>query len=282
MKNIEYLINITLQKGFGTRNINKVLKESPTVDVFKQKVTNIFKTSDREMSDNFIQIQKVLTKADLSGVILISYYDIEYPELLREISDSPLILACKGNISLLKSNTVSVVGTREPSEYGINITKEVCKYLNSQNITTVSGMAFGIDALVHLNSTQTIAVLPTFPGKPIPVNNKSVFENILSKDGLIISDNLFDDGIQNYMYVSRNRIIAGLSKKTVVTEAGEHSGALITAQYALDYDREAYAIPGNIYAKESLGCNKLIDTNVAKILCNFEELVDHKLDRSTD
>jgi DNA processing protein len=282
MKNLEYLINITLQKGFGTRNINRVLKESPTVDVFKQNITKLFKISNREIEDNFIKIQKLLTKADLCGVKLISYYDKEYPELLREIADSPLILACKGNISLLKSNCISVVGTREPSPYGISITKELCNYLSTQNYTTVSGMAFGIDALVHLNSTQTIAVLPTFPSKPIPVSNSNVYNNILSKDGLIISDNLFEDGVQNYMYVSRNRIIAGLSKKTIVTEAGENSGALITAQYALDYDRESYAIPGNIFAKESFGCNKLIDTNVAKILTNFEDLIEQKLDRSVD
>lgn len=274
MKNLEYLINITLQKGFGTRNINRVLKKSPTVDVFKEEVANIFKLANKEIDDNFIKVQKLLTKADLQGVKLISYYDKEYPELLREISDSPLVIACRGNISLLKSKCISVVGTREPSSYGISITKELCKYLSTQNYTTVSGMAFGIDALVHLNSTQTIAVLPTFPGKPIPVSNANVYNDILSKDGLIISDNLFEESVQNYMYVSRNRIIAGLSKKTVVTEAGENSGALITAQYALDYDREAYALPGNIYAKESLGCNKLIDTNVAKILTNFEDLLE--------
>jgi DNA processing protein len=273
MKNLEYLINITLQKGFGTRNINKVLKESPTVDVFKQNITKLSKISGREIEDNFIKIQKLLTRADLGGIKLISYYDKEYPELLREIADSPLILACKGNLTLLKSNTVSVVGTREPSEYGISITKELCNYLSTQNITTVSGMAFGIDALVHLNSTQTIAVLPTFPSKSIPVSNKDIYSDILSKDGLIISDNLFEDSVQNYMYVSRNRIIAGLSKKTVVTEAGENSGALITAQYAFDYDREVYAVPGNIYAKESLGCNKLIESNVAKILSKFQDLV---------
>ncbi len=274
MKNLEFQINLLLQKGFGNRNVNKVLKDSPTASTFEKNIANIFKNAGKEIKHYFLQVQKMLTKADLSGVKLLSYYDKEYPELLRQIPDSPLVIAYKGDISLLKSNCISIVGTRNPSHYGITVTKELCNYLSGKGLTTVSGMAFGIDSLVHINSTKTIAVLPTFPSKPIPVSNKDIYEDILNKGGLIISDNLFDEGIQNYMYVSRNRIIAGLSRKTVVTEAGETSGALITAQYALDYDRDAYAIPGSISSKESLGCNKLIDTNVAKILTSFEDLID--------
>ncbi len=262
------------QRNFGTKSINKVLKVSNTVEEFIENIQLLFAASDQVLVNNKAEVQGILDRCQKTGVTLINYFEESYPQLLREIPDSPLVLACKGSIGLLKSPCISVVGTRDCTHYGKQVTKELCEFLSTHSFTTVSGMAFGIDAEVHINSMQTIAVLPTFPSKAIPANNQRIYLDILNKNGLIISENIKDEEVAPYMYVSRNRIVAGLSKKTIIVEAGEKSGAVITANYALDYDREVFSVPGTIFSGTSTGCNNLISENVARILTKFTDLLE--------
>ncbi len=275
MSHLEFLINVLFQQNFGIRSINKILDLSSNFEEFSENTKIAFENSRLQFVENALNVKTVLDNCKLNRVELVTYFDKEYPKLLRQIPDAPLILACKGNLNLLENQSISIVGTRNCSAYGQRVTKELCEFLSYRNVITVSGMAFGIDAVVHQNSTQTIAVLPTFPSKAIPANNFKIYNSIIENNGLVVSENIKDEPIASYMYVSRNRIVAGLSSKTVIIEAAEKSGAIITAEYALDYNREVYAVPGNIFSESSKGCHKLIRSDVARILTSYEDLIEN-------
>ncbi|MCA9383479.1 DNA-processing protein DprA, partial [Candidatus Dojkabacteria bacterium] len=210
----------------------------------------------------------------------ITYSDINYPALLKEINDPPLVLFYRGNADLFSDiNKVSIVGTRRPTKYGVKVTKDICSSLAKSNSIVVSGMAFGVDSVAHSvtleHQGKTIAVLGANVNEPYPRTNKKLYEQIISHDGLVISETQSRE-INKWIFPRRNRIIAGLSRKTYVIEAAAKSGAIITANLAFDYNREVYAIPGNIYSEKSAGCNNLIKSNKAEIFCNNNELIDNE------
>ncbi|BBE30031.1 DNA polymerase III [Tepiditoga spiralis] len=207
----------------------------------------------------------ILSKKNIG---IITYFDDEYPELLKEIPDPPVILYYIGDISLLKTNTVSVVGTRKPTEYG----KKMCSLITNEinNYTIVSGMAFGIDSIAHMNSKKTIAVLGCGVDIIYPKANMHLY-NKISNQGLIISEYFPGTKPAKYTFPYRNRIIAGLSKSTIVIEAAKKSGSLITANYAMDFGREVYALPGDINRINSYGTNYLIYMG-AKPIYSLEEI----------
>ncbi len=204
------------------------------------------------------------------------YGEASYPPLLANIPSPPLVLFCKGDSSLLNSaNLISIVGTRKNSSYGKRVTIDLVKSLAIGEFTFVSGMALGIDTIVHASAlssgAKTIAVLPSSLSQPTPSSNTKLFEEIAAK-GVVISEFPEFQPWNKYMYYRRNRIIAGMSLHTVVIEAPLKSGAMITANYAFEYNRELYAIPGNIYSEVSEGTNSLIKQNKAQILTAASDL----------
>ena len=211
------------------------------------------------LNDQYLQIR--LDQYDKENISTITYYDSRYPYLLKEIDSPPLCLYCKGNIQLLDSFCVGIVGTRKPSEYGIVTTKQFAKALVGQDITIVSGLATGVDTIAHKtaleNEGKTIAVLAGGFHHIYPAINHKL-ANQMMINNLLITENNPDVESYSYLFPIRNRIIAGLSKGIVVTEAGEHSGTLHTVNYAIDYNREIFVIPGRINSNESKGCNQII------------------------
>lgn len=189
--------------------------------------------------------------------------DESYPEWLKQIPDYPKCLYYRGNIELLDRPMVAVVGTRKPTAYGIWSTNVLVAEL-ARKFVVVSGLAYGIDALAHEATIraggETIAVLGSgLDGKSIyPAKNRALAERIVANGGLLLSE--YPDGSEPlpFHFPLRNRIIAGLVEKLVVIEAGEKSGTLITAELALDYNREVWAVPGPINSKLSRGTNNLI------------------------
>ena len=188
----------------------------------------------------------------------------EYPKLLAQIHGPPKQLYCRGNIKLLDSFCIGVVGTRKLTTYGREATEKIVSELAGNNLTIVSGLAFGIDTIAHQtaldNNLPTIAVLGT------GVDDKSIYPNtnlplshqILENDGLIVSE--YPQGTEGYKsnFPARNRIISGLSKGVLVIEAPEISGALITTRFATEQNRDVFAVPGNIFSLNSKGPNMLI------------------------
>ena len=210
-----------------------------------------------------------------------NYFTIEddiYPQCLKEISNPPLKLYYKGNLDLLKDERlIAVVGTRNPSSYGKLCCEYMVKKMTSANITIVSGFAKGIDSIAHKTSLlaggKTIAVIASGLDIVYPASNLGLYREIEEK-GLILSE--YEAGVKpfKFNFPQRNRIIAGLSKGTIVVESKDRGGSLITADLALEFNRDVYAVPGDVFSEYSKGCNNLIRDSKAKSLSNINELLD--------
>ena len=210
-----------------------------------------------------------------------NYFTIEddvYPQCLKEISNPPLKLYYKGNLDLLKDERlIAVVGTRNPSSYGKLCCEYMVKKMTSANITIVSGFAKGIDSIAHktslLTGGKTIAVIASGLDIVYPASNLSLYREIEEK-GLILSE--YEAGVKpfKFNFPQRNRIIAGLSKGIIVVESKDRGGSLITADLALEFNRDVYAVPGDVFSEYSKGCNNLIRDSRAKSLSNINELLD--------
>jgi DNA processing protein len=202
--------------------------------------------------------------------------DDEYPGLLRELSDRPPVLYYKGRWPLPEIGVVGVVGTRRPTPYGLTVTERLVRELTQERITTISGLASGIDACAHeaaiKSGGHTVAVLGCGLGKTYPRENKILQEQIATK-GTLISEFPYETEPLAYHFPRRNRIISGLSQGVVVIEAGDRSGALITARYAAEQGREVFAVPGSIFHTESQGCHRLIKEG-AKLANHVKDILD--------
>ena len=193
-----------------------------------------------------------------------------YPNLLRNITDPPSNIYGVGDISLLQRRCITIVGTRECTQYGENIVAEFLKKdLQGLGFVFVSGLAKGIDAKVHeqclRNGLKTIAVVAGGIDVGYPRSNQGIYDEICKK-GLVISE--YSPGYfpAKYMFPRRNRIMVGLSASTLVVESKLKGGSMVTAQLALDYNRDLYAIPGNIKKESSQGCNNLIQNSAYPVL----------------
>jgi len=223
------------------------------------------------------EVEKEINKIDKMGGDLITILDEGYPFLLKKIYDPPIILYKIGQIKKDDENSLAVVGTRKPSEYGKKQTEIICKDISERNITIVSGMARGIDSISHRtaikNNGRTIAVLGSGLDVIYPPENKKLFSEIV-ENGVVISEYPLGTKPDAMNFPKRNRIISGLSLGAVIIETGITGGALQTAQYALDQNREVFALPGNINSKTSEGTNRLIQRSEAKLVTNVDDILE--------
>jgi DNA processing protein len=217
-------------------------------------------------------------KFQQTGLNFITVNDREYPRQLKEIKSPPFVLFYRGNIDLLKQKQLAVVGTRRFSEYGRLVTEKLVPQIAQAGITITSGMAQGIDSLAHqatINVGQpTIAVL----GAGILEAEKNAYarqmmHSILSQNGLIISEYPPDYPASRFTFPARNRIVSGLSLGVLVVEAGEKSGTLITANYALEQNREIFAVPGSIFSAQSYGTHRLLK-NGAQMVTSANDILE--------
>jgi DNA processing protein len=199
--------------------------------------------------------------------------DAEYPRLLAEIPSAPGILYYNGNVALAENQgrvpTVGIVGTRDPSDYGKKWTRKIAGLLASKGFTIVSGMALGVDTEAHTACLEaggrTIAVIGTGVDVVYPPSNQALASKI-RQHGLIVSEYIGGTPPDRGHFPARNRIIAGLSRVTIVIEAPVRSGALITAHQANDFGRDVYVLPGSIDNKNSIGCLGLLSRGAQPIL----------------
>ncbi len=206
--------------------------------------------------------------------------DAEYPRLLAEIPSAPGILYYNGNVALAENQgrvpTVGIVGTRDPSDYGKKWTSKIAGLLASKGFTIVSGMALGVDTAAHTACLEaggrTIAVVGTGVDVVYPPSNQALATKI-QQHGLIVSEYIGGTPPDRGHFPARNRIIAGLSRVTIVIEAPVRSGALITAHQANDFGRDVYVLPGSIDNKNSIGCLGLLSRGAQPIL-GLEHLLE--------
>jgi DNA processing protein len=207
--------------------------------------------------------------------------DDDYPTLLRESPLPPPILHYLGEPHSEdltgQRPSVAIVGTRSPSEYGKRWTRRLTETLVEKGFTITSGMAAGIDAIAHetclRHNGRTIAVFGTGVDVIYPDSNRKLYAAIRDR-GLILSEYPTKTGPRREHFPARNRIVAALSRATIVTEAPERSGALITARLANDYGREAIAVPGNLDNPDLRGCNRLIADGAAQLVLDEQHLLD--------
>jgi DNA processing protein len=195
------------------------------------------------------------------GVTVLTLADDEYPKLLHQIDQSPPVLYVRGSLIPADEFSIAMVGTRRVSAYGQQITRDTSLYLAGHGLTIVSGLARGVDALAHQHALQaggrTIAVLGSGVDVIYPPEHRKLADAII-ENGAIVSDYPLGTQPEGVNFPPRNRIISGLSLATIVVEAGERSGALITADFAVAQGRDVFAVPGNILSPMSKGTNRLI------------------------
>jgi len=195
-------------------------------------------------------------------VSLLTWGDEDYPKLLREISNPPMALYILGQRKALDGTAIAVVGTRKYSAYGKQAAGELVAGLVRANLIIVSGLALGIDALAHSSAVEhsgrTVAVLACGVDNIYPASNRFVADKILHSGGAIISELPLGTPPLKHHFPHRNRIISGMSLGTLVIEAARDSGSLITAQHALDQNRQVFAVPGSIFNPASVGPNNLL------------------------
>lgn len=216
-------------------------------------------------------------------IIIIERKDARYPSLLAHVSDAPERLYVRGNIELLNSFCFGVVGTRKASDYGLQVTAEIVGQLAINGLTIVSGLAIGIDSAAHRATLaaggNTIAVFGTGvdDASVFPTDNVKLAHQILEHRGLLVSEYPPGTHGQIFTFPKRNRIISGLSRGVLVVEADRKSGSLITAECALDQNRDVFAVPGSIYWPRSIGANLLIQQGARPVMSATDILESYKL-----
>ncbi|WP_308639233.1 DNA-processing protein DprA [Paenibacillus silvisoli] len=210
------------------------------------------------------------------GIRVLTRFDEDYPELLNETPQPPWVLYAIGKTELLAKPAIAIVGTRGPTAYGRKTTSELARKLSERGMTIVSGMARGIDALAHEGALKgfgsTVAVLGTPVDHIYPADNRALYYEI-AKHGVVISEVAPGTPFHPGLFPLRNRIIAGLSLGTVIVEAAERSGSLITADQALEMSRDVFAVPGPISSPKSAGTNGLIRQG-AKLIASAEDILE--------
>lgn len=228
----------------------------------------------KKWSSSFVE--EVHFHLQQQNIDTITILDDDYPPLLRELPQAPWVLYLLGNRQLLTSKCIAIVGTRRASTYGRRVTEQLSKELALAGWTVVSGMATGIDGAAHQSVLQvdgnTIAVLGTGIDEIFPKHHRQLYFQLI-KSGLVVSE--YPPGTLGHpgLFPQRNRIISGLSLGTVVVEAAERSGSLITAEFSMEQGREVFAIPGSIHSPGSKGTLSLIQQG-AKCVQSIEDIVE--------
>jgi len=282
---LEALLTLTSAPGIGPTRLRKLLSKFGSARaVLNASARELIQTDGIDLltaekiksgtDPGFAASQIDLMKKHKCSVM--TFWDEIYPETLKRIYDPPSFLFFKGNLSVLQENYVAVVGTRNPTGYGKLVTERFSAALAQAGYGIISGLARGVDAIAHHTALKagqkTIAVLGNGIDISYPAQNRELAERI-AENGLILSEYVMGTGPDSGNFPKRNRIISGLSLGVLVTEAGSKSGALITALYALDQDREIFAVPGAITSDQSSGTNRLIKQG-AKLVQSVDDILN--------
>ncbi|MBY0245384.1 MAG: DNA-processing protein DprA [Sphingobacteriaceae bacterium] len=239
--------------GIGEKNANLILH------------SNALELADEEL--------KFIEKHDIE---VLFYTDANFPKRLKNCFDAPILLYYKGNVNLNHNRIVSIVGTRNATEYGKQLVKQLCEILIDYDVLVVSGLAYGIDVTAHkeciANNIPNIGVLGHGLDRMYPAIHKTVSQKMVKNGGLLTEFPLGTNPDRSN-FPMRNRIIAGIADAVIVVEASKKGGALITAEIANSYNRDVYAFPGRTNDEFSQGCNFLIKTNRAALINHPKDLI---------
>jgi len=272
MSDRDYLIALTHFPKFGPASLHKLAGLSSWQNAFESSATALTALGlNHQTVNEFIDwrqrivINHLLEIMDRHAIRTVELNDPLYPPLLKNIYQPPPLLFYQGRLRLeLFQKPLAVVGSRRPSPYGQQVVNHLVKELAASGLTIVSGLAYGIDSLAHRVTLEqnglTVAVLGSGldRGSLYPAAHRALAHEIVATNGLLLSEFPPLTRAQPFNFPRRNRLIAGLSRATLVIEAAAKSGSLITAHYALEQNREVLAVPGNIFSPQSTGANHLI------------------------
>ncbi|MBM3251805.1 MAG: DNA-protecting protein DprA [Candidatus Omnitrophica bacterium] len=278
------LLLLNSVSGIGSIKLKQLLDEfGSAVAIFsatKSELRKINGISEKIATEilkySFKNIEEELALAEKHSVEILTINDKDYPARLKEIPDAPIILYVKGKLLAQDEISIAIVGSRRASFYGLSTAEKFAQELSQLGITVVSGLARGIDSSAHRGAlkskARTIAVLGSGLAEIYPPENKKLFEEI-TESGAVVSEFPMKAKPLAHNFPRRNRIISGLSLGVIVVEAAKNSGALITADFALEQGREVFAIPGKVDSATSYGTNKLIKQG-AKLISSVEDIIE--------
>ena len=269
---IDSMSELSVKNFCKTKFDDKVLSNEQKDKMLERIDSQLLKNYERNLEND--------------GITLLTKLDKNYPEKLKYFPDAPFFLFCKGDLSLLEQQSLAVVGTRKPTNYGRVVTEKLVGDIAKLGIVIISGLAYGIDSISHKQCLQvggkTIAVLGSGLNEIYPAEHVNLAKEIVNSGGLIISEYTPNKKATQYTFPARNRIIAGLSDGVLITEAGMKSGTLHTRDFALDYGKNLYAVPGGILDNQSMLPNDMIKSGQASaVTCAKDILDDYKLVQSS-
>lgn len=271
----EAFVGLSFATGIGPVRARGLLKEYGSASrAYLARDRKIKQILGLKIYDNFIEFRKSfnpvqeIEKLKQQKIFFITQQNKEYPKLLSQIPDPPIVIYAKGNIKLLNRPQMAVIGTRFPTQYGIDIANRIVSQLSQNGYIITSGLALGIDTVAHKvalqNNKPTIAVLGCGVNTCYPKSHQAVYNEII-QTGVVVSEVPPGVSVTRAGIITRNRIVSGLSKAIVVVEGARKSGTMITARFALEQGREVFAVPGPLTSRLSDGPNYLISQGATPI-----------------
>jgi len=282
-----YSIALTLLKNVGSITAKKLIAHVGSAE-------NVFNTSAKKLhqitgvgpylikelqnKQYLIEAEKIFSQCEKNQVAISLFQDETFPKRLNHLYDAPLLLFVKGNGNLNHNRLLSVVGTRKATDYGKQVCEQIAYESRHSGVHFISGLAYGIDAAIHQacldQQVPNFAVMASGFDYIYPYQHKKM-AGLMLEQGAWISEHPPHVKPDPRYFPMRNRIIAGMSDALIVVEAAKTGGALITAEFANNYHREVFAVPGMIQKPYSLGCNELILDNKAVLYTSFEQVISH-------
>lgn len=284
---LRYTLALLRIPNLGDISIKKLLRKMGSAEeVFKEKKSNLAKIDGIGLQRlKEINLKKQLEEAD-EELKYIEDHDVEwsyfmdktYPENLKHCLDGPVLLFQRGNIDLQGKKIISIVGTRKITTYGNTFCQNLIEGLSPLNPVIVSGLAYGVDICAHKaameNNLQTIACLAHGLDQIYPRDHHKHLAKI-EENGGVFTEFWSSDSFDKTNFLKRNRIIAGLSEATIVIESAEKGGSLVTADIALSYNREVFALPGRVTDNQSKGCLNLLKQQKAQMVTSAADIIYH-------
>lgn len=273
MENLFYKLLILRTPGIGPVKYNELIRKFGSAEATVDSLL-----VDEKIKDS---VKREMDNAQKMGIEYLSDDDSNYPSMLREIKNHPPIITVRGNLSVFKKPAVAMVGTRHATGAGIKFMSFLSESFVNNNYVVVSGMAIGTDTAAHtgalrgIGDSQTIAVLAGGADYIWPLENESLYKQILER-GAIVSEMPVGMMPVANNFIQRNRWIAGLCDKLILGEADLKSGSMTTARFAIEYERPVYAIPSHPSDPRSVGPNKLIKEGVAKLCIGQQDFFNQE------
>jgi DNA processing protein len=281
-----YALALSMVPNIGCVRAKQIIANLGSAEAFfKEKPKNLrklvglsnHKLTQASLNDVVKDANKIFQTALQDNQTIYHYLDDEYPRRLKQIDDAPIILFGKGNIEANAKRTLGIVGTRNATHYGKQVTEDIVMSIKNKDIVVISGLAMGIDGVAHRicvdQGTPTIGLLGHGLDLIYPYQHKKLAEEMMINGGLLTE---FPNGTKPDAcnFPMRNRIVAGMVDALIVVESDIQGGSLITCNLANDYGKDVFAVPGPIYSKYSRGCHKIISNNKAHVFSGIDDFFE--------